>query len=164
MGGAGRQAARISRRPSACQPIPPAACLVRGKAYIEAMIGRPDGFFNLEGDAAVRAPAVAHADFAIGDVVRHRIFEFRGVIFDVDPVFANTEEWYQAIPEEIRPSKDQPFYHLLAENADSTYLAYVSQQNLLRDDSLEPVNHPAISGIFDAFADGRYRLRREHRH
>ncbi|HEY5721471.1 MAG TPA: heat shock protein HspQ [Allosphingosinicella sp.] len=128
------------------------------------MIDRPDGFFNLEGDSATRAPAIAHADFAIGDVVRHRIFEFRGVIFDVDPVFANTEEWYQAIPEEIRPSKDQPYYHLLAENSDSTYLAYVSQQNLLHDDSLEPVNHPAISGIFDAFADGRYQLRREHKH
>ena len=125
---------------------------------------RPDGFFNLGAEAAARAPAIAHADFAIGDVVRHRIFEFRGVIFDVDPVFANSEEWYQAIPEEIRPSKDQPFYHLLAENADSTYLAYVSQQNLLRDDSREPVHHPAISGIFDAFADGRYRLRREHKH
>ena len=104
------------------------------------------------------------ARFAIGDVVRHRIFEFRGVIFDVDPVFANTEEWYQAIPEEIRPSKDQPYYHLLAENSDSTYLAYVSQQNLLPDESREPVNHPAISGIFDAFADGRYQLRREHKH
>ncbi|HMJ93393.1 MAG TPA: heat shock protein HspQ [Allosphingosinicella sp.] len=128
------------------------------------MIERPDGFFNLEGDPAARAPAIAHADFAIGDVVRHRIFEFRGVIFDVDPVFANTEEWYQAIPEEIRPSKDQPYYHLLAENSDSTYLAYVSQQNLLHDDSREPVHHPAISGIFDAFANGRYQLRREHKH
>ena len=128
------------------------------------MIDRPDGFFNLEGDSAARAPAIAHADFAIGDVVRHRIFEFRGVIFDVDPVFANTEEWYQAIPEEIRPSKDQPFYHLLAENSDSTYLAYVSQQNLLHDESLEPVNHPAISGIFDGFTDGRYTLKREHKH
>ena len=125
---------------------------------------RPDGFFTDSGAAAARAPAIAHADFTIGEIVRHRIFEFRGVIFDVDPVFANSEEWYQAIPEEIRPSKDQPFYHLLAENADSSYLAYVSQQNLLPDDSLEPVDHPAIAGIFDAFADGRYQLRREHRH
>ena len=114
--------------------------------------------------AAVTAPRVAHARFAIGDVVRHRIFEFRGVIFDVDPVFANSEEWYQAIPEEIRPPKDQPFYHLLAENAESSYVAYVSQQNLLHDELGEPVDHPAIAGIFDAFADGRYRLRREHRH
>ena len=114
--------------------------------------------------APVAAPPVAHAHFSIGDVVRHRIFEFRGVIFDVDPVFANSEEWYQAIPEEIRPPKDQPFYHLLAENADSSYVAYVSQQNLLPDDSDEPVDHPAISGIFSAYEDGRYRLRREHRH
>ncbi len=112
----------------------------------------------------VAAPRVAHARFGIGDVVRHRLFDFRGVIFDVDPVFANSEEWYQAIPEEIRPPKDQPFYHLLAENAESSYVAYVSQQNLIPDESEEPFYHPAISGIFDAFADGRYRLRREHRH
>ena len=114
--------------------------------------------------SAVVAPPVAHARFTIGDVVRHRLFDFRGVIFDVDPVFANSEEWYQAIPEEIRPSKDQPFYHLLAENSESSYVAYVSQQNLLPDATDEPVDHPAISGIFDDFADGRYRLRREHRH
>jgi heat shock protein HspQ len=114
--------------------------------------------------AAVNAPRVAHARFGIGDVVRHRLFDFRGVIFDVDPVFANSEEWYQAIPEEIRPAKDQPFYHLLAENAESSYVAYVSQQNLVPDPSAGPVDHPAIAGIFDAFADGRYHLRREHKH
>ncbi|WP_299010730.1 heat shock protein HspQ, partial [uncultured Caulobacter sp.] len=73
------------------------------------------------------------AKFAIGQVVRHRIFPFRGVVFDVDPVFANTEEWWQSIPEEIRPTKDQPFYHLLAENEDNSYVAYVSEQNLLPD-------------------------------
>ena len=116
-----------------------------------------------EADGVI-APPIAHARFSIGDVVRHRIFEFRGVIFDVDPVFANTEEWYQAIPEEIRPRKDQPFYHLLAENGESSYTAYVSQQNLLPDDLDEPVDHPAISGIFGAYEDGRYRLRPEHRH
>ncbi|MFN3945639.1 MAG: heat shock protein HspQ [Allosphingosinicella sp.] len=110
------------------------------------------------------APPVSHAGFAIGDVVRHRMFDFRGVIFDVDPVFANTDEWYEAIPEEIRPAKNQPFYHLLAENGETSYVAYVSQQNLVPDDSDEPVDHPAIGGIFDRFADGRYRLRREHRH
>ena len=113
---------------------------------------------------AVTAPAVAHARFSIGDVVRHRIFGFRGVIFDVDPVFANTEEWYQAIPEEVRPRKDQPFYHLLAENGETSYTAYVSQQNILADDSDEPVDHPAIGDIFGAYADGRYQLRREHMH
>jgi heat shock protein HspQ len=99
------------------------------------------------------------ARFAIGEVVRHRLFDFRGVIFDVDPVFANSEEWYEAIPEALRPSKDQPFYHLLAENAESSYVAYVSQQNLVTDDSDEPVEHPAIASMFDRIEDGRYRLR-----
>jgi heat shock protein HspQ len=98
------------------------------------------------------------ARFAIGEVVRHRLFDFRGVIFDVDPVFANSDEWYDSIPEKLRPSKDQPVYHLLAENADSSYVAYVSQQNLLRDDSDEPVEHPAIATMFER-EDGRYRLR-----
>ncbi len=121
--------------------------------------------FPISADTApTDAPPIAFARFGIGDIVRHRLFDFRGVIFDVDPVFANSEEWYQAIPEEIRPRKDQPFYHLLAENAESSYVASVSQQNLLPDESDEPVDHPAISGIFDAFSDGRYRLRREHRH
>ncbi len=110
------------------------------------------------------APQVSHARFTIGDIVRHKMFDFRGVIFDVDPVFSNSDEWYEAIPEKIRPDKDQPFYHLLAENIDSSYVAYVSQQNLIADDSDEPIDHPAISGLFNDFADGRYRLRSEHRH
>ncbi|MDQ2878735.1 MAG: heat shock protein HspQ [Pseudomonadota bacterium] len=119
---------------------------------------------NLPADASIVIPPIVSARFAIGDVVRHRMFDFRGVIFDVDPVFANSEEWYDAIPEGVRPRKDQPFYHLLAENMESSYVAYVSQQNLLHDDSDEPVDHPAISGLFGDFADGRYELRREHRH
>ena len=109
-------------------------------------------------------PPVAEARFSIGDVVRHRLFAFRGVIFDIDPVFANSEEWYAAIPEDVRPDRDQPFYHLLAENAESSYIAYVSQQNLERDESEEPIDHPAISGLFEPFDHGRYMLRREHRH
>jgi heat shock protein HspQ len=115
-------------------------------------------------DGSVPLPSVAHASFAIGDVVRHRLFDFRGVIFDVDPIFANTEEWYDAIPQDLRPRKDQPFYHLLAENMESSYIAYVSQGNLMLDDSEEPVDHPAISGLFNDYRDGRYTLRREHRH
>jgi len=91
------------------------------------------------------------------------MFEFRGVVFDVDPVFANSEEWYQAIPEDMRPSKEQPFYHLFAENSDSSYIAYVSQQNLVHDESDELVDHPAITGLFDGYTEGRYQLRREHR-
>jgi len=104
------------------------------------------------------------ARFAIGDVVRHKLFDFRGVIFDVDPVFANSDEWYDSIPETLRPPKDQPFYHLLAENSESAYVAYVSQQNLVRDDSDEPVDHPAIGDMFEGLEDGRYHLRPVHRH
>ena len=98
------------------------------------------------------------ARFAIGDVVRHRLFDFRGVIFDVDPEFANSEEWYEAIPEALRPAREQPFYHLLAENADSSSVAFVSQQNLVADDSDEPVGHPDVGQMFDR-ENGRYRLR-----
>jgi heat shock protein HspQ len=104
------------------------------------------------------------ARFGIGDVVRHKMFDFRGVIFDVDPVFANSEEWYEAIPEELRPSKEQPFYHLLAENSESTYVAYVSQQNLVADDSDEPVDHPDVAAMFDQLEGGGYRLRDQLRH
>ena len=99
------------------------------------------------------------AKFKIGQVVRHRIHPFRGVIFDVDPEFANTEEWWSSIPEDIRPRKDQPFYHLLAENNENTYVAYVSEQNLLPDDSGEPVGHPHASLIFEGFEDGHYNMR-----
>jgi heat shock protein HspQ len=98
------------------------------------------------------------AKFDIGQVVKHRIYPFRGVIFDVDPVFSNTEEWWRSIPAEIRPSKDQPFYHLYAENADSQYIAYVSEQNLVPDDSGEPVRHPQIDETLERTADGRYRV------
>ena len=122
-----------------------------------------DSFF-IDIDAALTAPPVAHARFAIGEVVQHRRFGFRGVIFDVDPVFANSEEWYEAIPEDIRPAKDQPFYHLLADNGDGSYVAYVSQQNLVHDDSDEPVDHPAIAGLFDGYDGNRYTLRPERRH
>jgi len=115
-------------------------------------------------DAIKAAPSIVHANFTVGDVVRHRLLDFRGVVFDVDPVFANTEEWYQAIPEGVRPAKDQPFYHLLAENAESSYVAYVSQQNLVVDRTEEPIEHPALDGLFDGFIAGRYTLRREHRH
>lgn len=100
------------------------------------------------------------AKFRIGEVVRHRVYPFRGVVFDVDPEFSNSEEWYQSIPEDIRPRKDQPFYHLLAENEKTTYIAYVSEQNLLVDDSREPVNHPMVDELFDGQDAGHYRPRR----
>lgn len=112
----------------------------------------------------ISAPPVVHALFSIGDVVKHRRFGFRGVVFDIDPVFANSEEWYQAIPESSRPDKHQPFYHLLAENGETSYVAYVSQQNLVADDSGEPIDHPAIPGMFCTHANGKYQLRSLHRH
>ncbi|MFC3226361.1 heat shock protein HspQ [Marinibaculum pumilum] len=99
--------------------------------------------------------------FGIGDIVRHRFYPFRGVIFDVDPEFNNTEEWWQSIPAEIRPRKDQPYYHLLAENAETTYVAYVSEQNLLPDESGDPVSHPEVKTMFSGLEDGRYVIRNQ---
>ena len=109
--------------------------------------------------AISEAPHLRLAKFGIGQVVKHRLFSFRGVIFDVDPVFANTEDWWLAIPPEARPRKDQPFYHLLAENDEGGYVAYVSEQNLVADDSGEPVGNANTSLIFDNFENGHYRLR-----
>ena len=99
------------------------------------------------------------ARFQIGDIVKHRLHPFRGVIFDVDPIFSNTDDWWESIPEESRPRKDQPFYHLLAENEQTTYIAYVSEQNLLPDESGAPVSHPQVRDIFTGLHDGRYVLR-----
>lgn len=99
------------------------------------------------------------AKYKIGQVVKHRIFPFRGVVFDIDPVFDNTEEWWQSIPEDIRPNKDQPFYHLFAENAETEYVAYVSEQNLLPDTSSEPIRHPQVAEEFVKDSKGDYRLR-----
>ena len=96
------------------------------------------------------------AKFCIGQVVRHRLFPFRGVIFDVDPTFNNTEEWWLSIPEDMRPRKDQPYYHLFAENAETTYEAYVSEQNLLVDDSGEPVRHPQVPAFFSELRGAVY--------
>lgn len=104
------------------------------------------------------------AKFPIGQIVRHRRYPFRGVIFDVDPEFANTEEWWLSIPEESRPRKDQPYYHLFAENAETTYIAYVSEQNLLEDDTGKPVRHPDVANVFEGLENGRYVLRSEHAH
>ena len=98
------------------------------------------------------------AKYHLGQVLRHRKHPFRGVVFDVYAIFANTDEWYENIPVESRPSKDQPFYHLLAENDQSYYVAYVSEQNLLPDDTGEPVNHPDLENMFGDFENGSYPL------
>src|SRR3974377_1531566 len=95
------------------------------------------------------------AKFMIGQVVKHRLFPFRGVIFDIDPEFNNTEEWYQSIPAEVRPHKDKPFYHLFAENAETEYIAYVSEQNLLPDVSGDPIRHPQVAEGVERDARGR---------
>ena len=101
-------------------------------------------------------PEARNAKFRIGQIVRHRVYPFRGVVFDVDPVFDNTEEWWLSIPEDVRPAKDQPFYHLLAENAESEYIAYVSEQNLLPDETGKPLRHPRIRELFSVDDDGNY--------
>ena len=99
---------------------------------------------------------LVEAKFSIGDVVKHKFLNFRGVIFDLDPTFNNTEEWYNAIPKDFRPKKDQPFYHLFAENEEIFYIAYVSEQNLNIDISGIPANHPDISKIFSHFNGTSY--------
>ena len=99
------------------------------------------------------------AKFSLGQIVKHRKYPFRGVIFDIDPTFSNTEEWWLSIPEDVRPTKEQPFYHLLAENAETEYVAYVSEQNLLPDESGKPVRHPQISEMFERTGEGGYKLR-----
>ncbi len=107
---------------------------------------------------------IRQAKYQIGQIVRHRVYPFRGVIFDVDPEFANTEEWWQSIPEQVRPRKDQPFYHLLAENAETTYIAYVSEQNLLPDETGRPVAHPQVDELFSTLEGDRYTPRPGHAH
>ena len=100
----------------------------------------------------------------LGQVVKHRLYSFRGVIFDIDPEFANTEEWWQSIPAEIRPRKDQPFYHLFAENEETEYIAYVSEQNLLPDTSGKPLRHPQVAEVFERDVSGGYRPRNSQYH
>src|SRR5580700_9884311 len=102
---------------------------------------------------------IRNAKYQIGQVVRHRLYPFRGVVFDIDPVFDNTEEWYEAIPAEIRPQKDQPFYHLYAENDDTEYVAYVSEQNLLADTSGDPLRHPQVDEVFNRVDEGAYQVK-----
>jgi heat shock protein HspQ len=119
-----------------------------------------DDILGVFGEGVLLATLDAQAGFLfLGQVVRHRIFPFRGVVFDIDPVFNNTEEWYESIPVEVRPHKDQPFYHLFAENAETEYIAYVSEQNLLPDTSDKPIRHPQVSEVFERDDNGAYRPR-----
>ena len=108
---------------------------------------------------AIAMNKIRNAKYQIGQVVRHRLFPFRGVVFDIDPIFSNTEEWYESIPAEVRPHKDQPFYHLFAENAETEYIAYVSEQNLLPDTSGEPIRHAQVAEAFEPDGNGSFRPR-----
>tara|TARA_B100001167_G_C16767147_1_gene304927 strand:+ start:485 stop:817 length:333 start_codon:yes stop_codon:yes gene_type:complete len=101
---------------------------------------------------------IIETQYAIGQVVKHKFLDFRGVIYDVDPEFNNTEEWYQSIPSSIRPKKEQPFYHVFAENDQVFYSAYVSQQNLQIDDSKVPIEHPDVSDFFGEFNGQTYSI------
>lgn len=105
-----------------------------------------------------------NAKYKLGQVVKHRLFSFRGVVFDIDPEFANTEKWWESIPAEIRPRKDQPYYHLFAENEETEYIAYVSEQNLLPDTSGTPVRHPQVAEVFERDESGDYRPRTDQYH
>jgi heat shock protein HspQ len=128
------------------------ATIVASLAHRLSAARRLKGVFDREYEAMLKSEAKYH----LGQVVRHRKHPFRGVVFDVDAHFSNTEEWYAAIPEDGRPRRDQPYYHLLAENDRSFYVAYVSEQNLLPDDTGEPVEHPDLPDMFGDFEDGRY--------
>ena len=130
-----------------------AASKARTKASVKA-----DVESDAKGTAAPRTKRRARmAKFAVGSVVRHKLYPFRGVVFDIDPVFDNTEEWWLSIPPELRPKKNQPYYHLLAENAETEYIAYVSEQNLLADKSGEPLRHPKLAELFVQSDDGSFR-------
>ena len=118
---------------------------------------------NGSGDAS-GSDAIRDAKFSLGQAVKHRFHPFRGVVFDVDPVFANSEEWWLAIPANMRPAKDQPYYHLLAENEQTTYVAYVSEQNLLADPSDKPIRHPQLRNLFGSLRGGFYEIRRRAAH
>jgi heat shock protein HspQ len=119
--------------------------VAKAKSVGDTVQGRP-----------IKASSMRLAKFRVGDVVQHRIYPFRGIVFDIDPIFNSTEEWWQSIPEDIRPTKNQPFYHLLAENDKTEYIAYVSEQNLLPDTTGKPLRHPQVTELF-VEEDGSYR-------
>jgi len=130
------------------------------RAFSNEQAETPESETVAEPETEIPVPSreTPQAKFQIGEVVRHRMFPFRGVIFDVDPTYSNSEEWYNSIPEEVRPHRDQPYYHLFAENEKTHYIAYVSEQNLLVDDNPDPVDHPEIPEFFD-FRNGEYELK-----
>ena len=96
---------------------------------------------------------ITKVKFAIGELVHHRLFDYRGVIVDVDQDFQATDEWYDAVAKS-RPPKNKPWYHVLVDGGDHS--TYVAEQNLEADEVLQPVNHPMVEYFFAGFNDGRY--------
>ena len=97
---------------------------------------------------------ITRAKFAIGELVHHQLFNYRGVIVDVDPTFQSTEEWYEMVAKS-RPPKDRPWYHVLVHQA--VHSTYVAERNLERDSSSDAIQHPMVKQIFSHFENGRYR-------
>ncbi len=97
------------------------------------------------------------AQFFIGQQVTHRLFEYRGLVFDVDPVFSGTEEWYDTMAKS-KPPKDAPWYHVLVHEADHT--TYVAERNLIAFDGVDYIDHPLLPAFFDGFQDGVYQPKR----
>ena len=93
------------------------------------------------------------ARFSVGDLVHHKLFDYRGVVVDVDPHFMLTDEWYENVARS-RPPKDMPWYHVLVH--DATHNTYVAERNLEPDDSNEPIRHPLVELTFATFENGRY--------
>lgn len=113
---------------------------------------------NKDGISPERALAsgeagITHARFATGQLVRHRLFGYRGVVFDIDPVFSLTDEWYESVARS-RPPKDEPWYHVLVHEA--THTTYVAERNLEADSVSEPIFHPLVEQVFSAFDGARY--------
>ena len=96
---------------------------------------------------------ITRTRFAVGDLIHHRLFNYRGVIVDVDPTFQASEEWYETVAKS-RPPKDKPWYHVLVHAASHT--TYVAERNLESDDSSDPIVHPLLDRFFTRFENGRY--------
>ena len=97
--------------------------------------------------------SITRVKFSVGELVHHRLFDYRGVIVDVDRDFQATEEWYEAVAKS-RPPKDKPWYHVLVHRSDHS--TYVAEQNLEPDETLEPIDHPMVERFFTEFTDGKY--------
>ena len=110
-------------------------------------------FLELNGKKPQAISHIAEAQYSVGQVIHHKLFDYRGVIVDVDPVFSGSDDWYERVAKS-RPPKDKPWYHVLVD--DGEHNTYVSEQNLEEDWSNEAINHPLIAELFTDFVDGKY--------